>query len=785
MVNMRKLAIALLFAGTAIGAAIWQTASIPDFGPADATRHDHAALPASGEPSFQRDVRPILEKRCVVCHGCYDAPCQLKLGTLAGLARGASKAPVYDGTRLRDAPLTRLGLDAQLPSQWRTLGFFPVLNEFTPSPASNLAASVLYRSLTLKREHPLPSVAVLPRPFDFSLDRAASCPRVDEYDDYARHHAHEGMPYGLPALSDDEFGLIKRWIAAGSPDDAPAPLPAEVAAQVRQWEAFLNGDTLKQQLMGRYLYEHLFLGNLLFEGDEQRHEFRLVRSSTPPNRPVQVLATRRPFDDPGVSRPYYRLVPELETPLAKTHMPFVLSAARMARWRQWFLEAPYAVTALPGYGSEQASNPFISFAAMPPQSRYRFMLDEAGYFVMSFIKGPVCRGQIALDVIDDHFWVFFADPDVMDGDAIADQLARQAESLRLPAAYSGAMQSGLAWREMARRELKLAHDKTKLLRQHAISTSPPGLSAIWNGEGRNANAALTVFRHFDSASVVQGLVGEPPKTAWVIGYTLFERIYYLLVAGFDPFGNVGQQLDSRLYMDFLRMEGETNFLRLLPRTARAPLWAHWYRDASVENQTFWQASQIGLAPDPGITFRDGDPRQTLYHLLSQRLSAVLSPRFDLASLPDGPLRTGLLRLTGVHGASLAWLPEVSILRVDDPPRAPRYFSLLKNTGHSNVDHLVREAAALLPAENTLTVVPGFIGAYPNTLLHTTRDGLDKLTAALATLASEDDYRHLADHFAIRRTDPGFWQASDAMTAAYREAVPLEAGLFDYSRLENR
>ena len=36
----------------------------------------------SAEPlgiSYVRQVQPILERRCVVSHACYDAPCQLKL----------------------------------------------------------------------------------------------------------------------------------------------------------------------------------------------------------------------------------------------------------------------------------------------------------------------------------------------------------------------------------------------------------------------------------------------------------------------------------------------------------------------------------------------------------------------------------------------------------------------------------------------------------------------------------------------------------------------------------
>ena len=41
--------------------------------------------------SFYKEVKPILDTRCVSCHGCYDAPCQLKLGSIEGLDRGASK----------------------------------------------------------------------------------------------------------------------------------------------------------------------------------------------------------------------------------------------------------------------------------------------------------------------------------------------------------------------------------------------------------------------------------------------------------------------------------------------------------------------------------------------------------------------------------------------------------------------------------------------------------------------------------------------------------------------
>ena len=41
--------------------------------------------------SFINDIKPILDKRCVSCHSCYNSPCQLKLSSFEGLQRGASK----------------------------------------------------------------------------------------------------------------------------------------------------------------------------------------------------------------------------------------------------------------------------------------------------------------------------------------------------------------------------------------------------------------------------------------------------------------------------------------------------------------------------------------------------------------------------------------------------------------------------------------------------------------------------------------------------------------------
>ena len=764
------------------------------YGPADPTRFDQPRQTLAGAPSYQQHIKPIFDNRCVVCHGCHDAPCQLKLGNWEGIARGLTKARVYGELRLHAAPLTRLGLDAQRASQWRGLGFDPVLNERNTTPQHQLDASVLWRSLALKQANPLPPAAVLPAAdFDFALDRANTCPSLAEYDAFAAQHAQAGMPYGLPGLTANELDTIRRWLQAGAPDDPVPDLPGGIARQVAEWEHLLNGTSPKDRLVARYLYEHLYLGSLVFEGDAQRHVFKLVRSRTPPGQPVSIIATRRPFDDPGVPHPHYRLVEDRETVLAKTHMPYTLGPERMARWRRWFWQTPYTVSQLPGYDAETASNPFRAFAALPLDSRYRFLLDDAGYFVSNFIKGPVCRGQTALDVINDRFWVFFVDPDVGANDHAAQLVAREADVLRMPAA-EGSNASLLAWRAMAAAEDRLLAAKTRHMdRVFGPGKRPIDLGFVWDGDGHNPNAALTIFRHFDSATVEKGLVGDPPKTAWVIGYPLLERIFYLLVAGFDVYGNTAHQLQTRLSMDFLRMEGESHFLMLLPASARLPLRDAWYLGASDEVKGRMIGGQYRFDAESGIAYPPGaDPQHHLYTLLNRRLAPVLDHRHRItpATEPHEATRKSLLQLAALKGPALQWLPEATMLRIDataapDGGHGARYVSLLRNTGHLNVSTLFREGAMLAPAEHTLTVAPGFIGAYPNALLHASPAQLPELVQAIAGLKSEADYRALADRFAVRRTNPHFWGASDALMAAYRQWSPAEAGLLDWARLENR
>ena len=103
------------------------------------------------------------------------------------------------------------------------------------------------------------------------------------------------------------------------------------------------------------------------------------------------------------------------------------------------------------------------------------------------------------------------------------------------------------------------------------------LSDLWDGDGSNPNAVLTVFRHFDHSYVLKGLRGGEPTSYFVLDYGLFERLVYNLVVGFDVFGNISHQLHTRLYMEMLRREAEDNFLVFLPYEERIRVRGRWYK----------------------------------------------------------------------------------------------------------------------------------------------------------------------------------------------------------------
>ncbi|MGA9962852.1 MAG: fatty acid cis/trans isomerase, partial [Azonexus sp.] len=203
----------LLIALVAGCATVVGTLQLDDrFGNPDPVRFDHPTAAVSGAPDYWNEVRPLLDQRCVSCHACYDAPCQLNLASYAGITRGANPAQVYANRLLADPP-TRLGFDAQSNAEWRQKGFFPVLNERAQTPEANREGGVMYRMLDLKAAHPGPDGGRLTdRDIDLSLEREQVCTTAEGFDHYARKHPQRGMPFALPGLAPAERQTLARWL---------------------------------------------------------------------------------------------------------------------------------------------------------------------------------------------------------------------------------------------------------------------------------------------------------------------------------------------------------------------------------------------------------------------------------------------------------------------------------------------------------------------------------------------------------------------------------------------
>ncbi|MFG1485255.1 fatty acid cis/trans isomerase [Halobacteriovorax sp. RZ-1] len=714
---------------------------------------------------FNKDVKPIFDNRCVVCHSCYDSPCQLKLTSKEAIQRGASKNKVYMGERLVASSPSRLYIDATSTKQWRDKGFFSVSSK-------HMNESVMAKMLKLKEIAPLPKTKLLPSSLDFSLENDRFCPKKDEFEDYAQASPFGGMPYGLPALSDKESKTITTWIAQGSKFNKDLPLPKFDKKQIRRWEKFLNKDSKKGQLMARYLYEHLYLANLHFSNKANSNFYKLVRSKTPSGKPVEIIATRRPFDDPKVKRVYYRLVKQKETIVDKTHMPYLFNQERMNWYSNLFLKPKYSVKELPSYRPHISANPFLSFKDLPVQSRYEFLLKESQYTISNFIKGPVCRGQIALNVIQDHFWVFFINPKLYH-DRKSFPLTNELERMSLPAQYANA--GGIQWFKYKNEEEKYLEKKSKFIDEnHNILN----LNSLWNGGKNNQNAALTIFRHFDSATVLKGMVGQNPKTAWIIDYPLLERIHYLLVAGFDVYGNVSHQLNTRLYMDFLRLEGEFNFLTLLPSKQRIKERDHWYERASDEVKKHIVGRYAWINKAPQISYKTKDAKSELFELIKKRIGPSLNKEYQVHN--EG--LQSLMNNQEMKHTSVNLFSQLSFILVEDTNET---YTLIHNNAHYNISHLLKEGSQRITQEDNFTVTKGTIGSYPNTIFRMKESQIPNFVNAIKNTKSEASYSRLLDRYGVRRSDKRFWPTLDKIHDIALKTKPIEFGLYDLNRLENR
>jgi hypothetical protein len=712
------------------------------------------------DPYFHK-IQPIFNNKCVACHSCFNAPCQLDLTSFEGVNRGASKVNVYDFPLLKSNPSTRIGIDARTTDQWRKLGFYSVIDQGQKS----LLAKVLGPSKDLETK----DYQYLPEE-----DRVCMNDPLDH--DFFKKNPRGHMPYGFPDLSEKEVSEIKTWLKEGAPSISPADEKKlrtsfhENAPEILAgWENYLNETGLKARLRSRYIYEHLFLATIDFEDLGGEH-YRLIRAENPKGEPIEI-ATVRPYDDP--EKPFhYRFQKYIRTMMEKSNMPYTLSTRRRDRWKKLFDDQPLlpGSDAFPAYG-EAGSNAFKTYKRLSSKSRYQFLLDDAYYHVMTFIKGPVCRGPTALGVINDHFWVFFVDPEK--DRSLEDEKVQAAFEKKMfpPASVEDKITSFANFRESYWSALR---EKYSFYQR---SQSVFDQSFVWDGgEEKNPSARLTIYRHNDSATVLRGIHGHDAKTVWLLDYQVFEDIYYNLVAGYNVFAPIVHQLNTRLYMEISRISAEDLFLTMLNPESREKIRSGWSREVPTKKKT------IGQEIVEVFTGSTADKMNAQYPYLGERLIGKLSTQEEALKIilkNYAPGESTIDRIAkptlGTFGPFVSFFPDATLIRIEGLEE--ELFTLIRNKFHYNVSMLKFEENRLEPSKDTFDLIHGVGASYPNLYLDVKKSEVEYFFKELKNVNSPEAYQKFLKHYGVSRHKENFWSINEWFN---KKSV---SGRFDLSRYE--
>lgn len=283
---------------------------------------------------------------------------------------------------------------------------------------------------------------------------------------------------------------------------------------------------------------------------------------------------------------------------------------------------------------------------------------------------------------------------------------------------------------------------------------------------------------------------------WVIDYPLLERIYYALVAGFDIYGTAGHQLAVRLYMDELRVEGESYFLDFLPPSRRLDIMQSWYLKYDPEKIHYYPSAMPAKIP-----FATGDPkRKFIEHVVKKELLPAAAISFDRVNylaagevypaMPakyettDDYLRAfralsqpgmPFISVVNDHNANLAYL-RVRLKNGKDVAG-----TIVVNRWHDNVAFMVGEDGRLDPKKDSADFIKGLIGSYPNYFFDVREEDLPDFLDLLAHFKGSPKEMERLARYGVNRADDRLWETYDWFQKRFNEDEPVRGGLFDLNR----
>ena len=133
---------------------------------------------------------------------------------------------------------------------------------------------------------------------------------------------------------------------------------------------------------------------------------------------------------------------------------------------------------------------------------------------------------------------------------------------------------------------------------------------------------------------------------------------------------------------------------------------------------------------------------------------------------------------------LRHLPELNYVVVhDDHGNITNVVSMIVNRAHANVSFIFGEEDRRIPEEDTLMLVNGLLGSYPNFIFWIDQSEIGKFSDAAKKVSDTKSMDQWVARYGVRRTDPRIWSVLDKLHY-YKQHGGESEGLFDVSRYEN-
>jgi len=735
---------------------------------------------------YSQRIQPIIDRRCTVCHSCFEAPCQLKLTSPEMVLRGATQHKVNGGTTkatIRPDMMTTL-------EKQRAGGFFPVVG-------SNGDSILLNAVMEGHDKTGLPAEQYIDQEKRMCVSSAQEFRSLSPAMKKAL-----GMPYYMAPMSQEEYEMIASWAANGSPMPSQSAMKAKstprVPRIVQYWEDFFNANTWKAKWTSRYLYEHLFTAHLYLD-DSPGEFYELVRSSTAAPDDIVEIATKRPFemDEQYLNKFYYRLRKVQQTIVHKQHFVYRLNAQVERELKFLFWESKWNRTEQEKPFNFEDRNPFISFEHIPANARYRWMLKNSKMLLDMDMRSDNCHGEGASGPLRDSFLILFVKPESDVSVRYKDYFLEANRYLDMTnvSDRNYLLNINKTINPYSFKSNQEKYGKVKQRYQNALLPNGFVFEDIWDREKATQMPLYTINRHEKTVSVHEGAWGPQQRVSLLFDYVSFERLYYNCVALSTLYDKLVDKMGTVMYLRDVGREIEEQMLSFVPEEFRAKVRAEWIQGRGAEHR--YDESRFALKFNTELMkIKDFviDANRPFTSMMDYMI--VKSGRFSSKIIGENhyPISTGTAEYMKLKALSIDMsqraaagstsraynFPNVSYLLVKAQDGSVRYYTVIANRFYDYVNYLPLESKpedklGRNPSRDWMTIYSDIHVNYPGKIYRVNEADLNKFVDDMKSVNSRADYVAFDKTYGLQKMSTQFWGVIDALQAHFIQSDNINNG----------